>query len=62
MRGAAGGGSEQFTNDTSAHYKPYGWLGSLVVSVLDSVATLSVTVLGKLLIPIVPLLTKQRNW
>ena len=46
------------------------WLGSRVVSVLDrrvrvqiAVATLSgITVLGKLFTPIVPLLTKQRNW
>jgi len=49
-----------------------GWLGSRVVSVLDSGAEGSgfksqprrcrVTVLGKLFTPIVPLFTKQRNW
>jgi len=48
-----------------------GWLGSRVVSVLDSGAEgpgfksqlrrCPVTVLGKLFIPIVPLFTKQRN-
>jgi len=50
---------------------PAGWLGSRVVSVLDSGAEgpgfksqslrCRVTVLGKLFIPIVPLLTKQQN-
>jgi len=49
-----------------------GWLGSRVVSVLDSGAVgpglksqsrrCRVTVLGKLFTPIVPLFTKQRNW
>ena len=52
-----------------------GWLGSRVVSVLDSGAEsrrrsgfksqprrCGVTVLGKLLTPIVPLFTKQQNW
>ena len=49
-----------------------GWLGSRVVSVLDSGAEgpgfksqsrrCRVTVLGKLFTPIVPLFTKQRNW
>jgi len=49
-----------------------GWLGSRVVSVLDSSAEgpafksqpqrCRVTVLGKLFTPIVPLFTKQRNW
>jgi len=49
-----------------------GWLGSRVVSVLDSGAEGSgfksqsrrcrVTVLGKLFTPIVPLFTKQQNW
>ena len=49
-----------------------GWLGSRVVSVLDSVAggpgfksqsrRCRVTVLGKLFAPIVPLFTKQQNW
>jgi len=48
------------------------WLGSRVVSVLDSGAEGSVfksqsrrcpvTVLGQLFTPIVPLFTKQRNW
>ena len=48
-----------------------GWLGSRVVSVLDSGAVgpgfksqprrCRVTVLGKLFTPIVPLFTKQRN-
>ena len=54
------------------HSKVGGWLGSRVVSVLDSGAEgpgfksqprrCRVTVLGKLLTPIVPLFTKQRNW
>ena len=49
-----------------------GWLGSREVSVLDSGAEgpgfksqprrCRVTVLGKLLTPIVPLFTKQQNW
>ena len=49
-----------------------GWLGSRVVSVLDSSAEgpgfrsqsrrCRVTVLGKLLTPVVPLFTKQQNW
>jgi len=49
-----------------------GWLGSRVVSVLESVAEWSgfkshprccrVTVLGKLFTPVVPLFTKQQNW
>ena len=48
------------------------WLGSRVVSVLDSGAEgpgfkaqprrCRVTVLGKLFTPIVPLFTKQRHW
>ena len=51
---------------------PTGWLGSRVVSVLDSATEeprfksqprrCRVTVLGKLFTPIVPLFTKQRNW
>ena len=51
---------------------PPGWLGSRVLSVLDSGAEepgfkshprrCRVTVLGKLFTPIVPLFTKQRNW
>jgi len=50
----------------------WGWLGSRVVSVLDSGAEgpgfksqprrCRVTVIGKLLTPIVPLFTKQQNW
>ena len=49
-----------------------GWLGSRVVSGLDSGAVgpgfksqsrrCRVTVLGKLFTPIVPLFTKQQNW
>jgi len=49
-----------------------GWLGSRVVSVLDSCAEgpgfksqsrrCQATVLGKLFTPVVPLFTKQRNW
>ena len=49
-----------------------GWLGSRVVSVLDSGAEgpgfksqprrCRVTVSGKLFTPIVPLFTKQQNW
>jgi len=49
-----------------------GWLGSRVVSVLDSGAEgpgfksqsrcCQATVLGKLFTPVVPLFTKQRNW
>ena len=49
-----------------------GWIGSRVVSVLDSGAEgpgfksqsrrCRVTVLGKLFTPIVPLFTKQRTW
>jgi len=48
------------------------WLGSRVVSLMDSGAEgpgfksqsrrCRVTVLGKLFTPIVPLFTKQRNW
>jgi len=50
----------------------FGWLGSRVVSVLDSGAEgpgfksqsrrCRVTVLGRLFTPIVPMFTKQRNW
>jgi len=49
-----------------------GWLGSRVVSVLDSGTEgpgfksqsrrCRITVLGKLFTPIVPLFTKQQNW
>ena len=47
-------------------YFQLGWLGSRVVSVLDSGAEgpglgLGLTVLGKLFTPIVPLFTKQRK-
>ena len=48
--------------------KKLGWLGSQVVSVLDSGAEgpgsnrSRDAVLGKLLTPIVPLFTKQQNW
>ena len=73
-----------FYYGTVAHHKRRGgimfsrflpvcrWLGSRVVSVLDSGAVgpgfisqpqrCQVTVLGKLFTPIVPLFTKQRNW
>ena len=51
-------------------YRVWGWLGSRVVSVLDSGTErfksqsrrCRVTVLGKLFTPIVPLFTKQQNW
>ena len=52
--------------------KSTGWLGSRVVSVLDSGAEgprfksqsrrCLVTVLGKLFTPVVPLFTRQQNW
>jgi len=64
-----------FTLNTANATKPFsvlGWLGSRVVSVLDSGAEgpgfksqqrhCPVTVLGKLFTPIVPLFTKQQNW
>jgi len=54
------------------YYVGLGWLGSRVVSVLDSGAEgpgfisqprrCRVTVLGKLFTPFVPLFTKQQNW
>ena len=54
------------------YYTGLEWLGSRVVSVLDSGAEgpgfksqprrCRVTVLGKLFTPIMPLFTKQRNW
>jgi len=57
-----------FNEDTTDE----GWLGSRVVSVLDSGAEgpefksqsrrCRVTVFGKLFTPIVPLFTKQQNW
>ena len=56
----------------AGNYLFVGWLGSRVVSVLDSGINgpgfksqsrrCWVTVLGKLFIPIVPLFTKQQNW
>ena len=57
----------------TANTNPFSvWLGSQVVSVLDSGAEgpgfksqprrCRVTVLGKLFTPIVPLFTKQQNW
>ena len=51
-----------------AYHTRRGWLGSRVVSVLNSGAEglgsnrSRVTVLGKLFTPIVPQFTKQRNW
>jgi len=57
---------------TGGYIGLYGWLGSRVVSVLDSGAEgpgfksqprrCRVTVLDKLFTPIVPLFTKQQNW
>ena len=71
------GGHVGCTERTTACYKvlrnssPLGWLGSRVVSVLDSGAEgpgfksqsrrCRVTVLGKLFTPIVPLFTKQHQ-
>jgi len=56
----------------SRPYAPLGWLGSRVVSVLDSGAEgpgfksqprrCRVKILGKLFTPIVPLFAKQQNW
>jgi len=56
----------------SMYIRTLGWLGSRVVSVLDSGAQgpgfksqprlCRVTVLGELFTPIVPLFTMQRNW
>jgi len=56
----------------SSYSSPMGWLGSRVVSVLDSGAEgpgfksqprrCRVTVFGKLFTPIMPLFTKQQNW
>jgi len=53
-------------------HRQRGWLGSRVVSVLDSGAEgpgfksqprrCRVTVVGKLFTPVVPLFTKQQNW
>ena len=53
-------------------HRQRGWLGSRVVSMLDSGAEgpgfksqprrCRVTVVGKLFTPIVPLFTKQQNW
>jgi len=57
--------------DTFTYTYHYGWIGSRVVSVLDSGAEgpgfksqprrCRVTVLGKLLTPFVPLFTNQQN-
>ena len=62
----------QSTSRFVSQYVKGGWLGSRVVSVLDSGAEgpgfksqlrrCRVTVLGKLFTPIVPLFTKQQNW
>jgi len=66
----------QWNHMVNTHKQPFNgplwWLGSRVVTVLDSDAEgpesksqlrrCRVTVLGKLFTPIVPLLTKQRNW
>ena len=67
-----GGGGITERNYLRVIRSEYGWLGSRVVSVLDSGAEgtgfksqprrCRVTVLDKLLTPIVPLFTKQRNW
>jgi len=67
---------EKHTTHTSVRvsysYTSHGWLGSRVVGVLDSGAEgpgfksqprrCRVTVLGKLLTPIVLMFTKQQNW
>ena len=68
--GAAAAGER--TSPCSSLHRALGWLGSRVVSVLDSGAEgpgfksqsrrCRVTVLGKLFTPIVPLFTKQLNW
>ena len=65
-------GEGQFSAGHTGAYPLTGWLGSRVVSVLDSGAEgpglksqsrrCRVTVLGKLFTPIVPLFTKQQNW
>jgi len=57
--------------DICIYFSSSGWLGSRVVSVLDSGAEVAgfksqsrrcwVTVLGKLFTPVVPLFTKQQN-
>ena len=64
--------SHQFVWLLQSSNGTHGWLGSRVVSVLDSGAegpgfksqslNCRVTVLGKLFTPIVPLFTKQQNW
>jgi len=64
--------SNQVANIITVFSDLTGWLGSRVVSVLDSGTEgpgfksqprcCQVTVLGKLFTPIVPLFTKQRNW
>jgi len=58
--------------ETMSYHSLDGWLGNRMVSLLDAGAEgpgfksqsrrCRVTVLGKLFTPIVPLLTKQRNW
>jgi len=63
--------STSFLNFLQPSPPPFGWLGSRVVSVLDSGTKqpgsksqprrCQVTVLGKLFTPIVPLFTKQQN-
>jgi len=61
-------GMEMGHNGNMKSYSRSGWLGSRVVSVLDSGAerpgfkSQPTTVLGKLFTPIVPLFTKQQNW
>jgi len=60
------------TSENAFYTKYNSWLGSRVVSVLDSGAEgpgfksqprrCRVTVLGKLFTPIVPPFTKQQNW
>jgi len=64
--------SNQVANIITVFSDLTGWLGSRVVSVLDSGAEgpgfksqprcCQVTVLGKLFTPIMPLFAKQRNW
>ena len=66
------GNRHTFTSDFFTGVPKYGWLGSRVVSVLDSGAEgprfklqsrrCRVTVLSKLFTPIVPQFTKQLSW
>ena len=70
--GALANGNVGVVPSISCLLLPSGWLGSRVVSVLDSGAEgpgfksqprrCRLAVLGKLFTPIVPLFTKQRNW